>query len=105
MNESHQIKDLKSLVVYLQRYVDRRLWLKFLIAMASGVGIGILMCPDSGLINEDISISIGNWLALPGKLFLKLVQMIMIPLIFASIIIGITSNDKVQLKRMGSIFL
>lgn len=105
MNESHQIKDLKSLMVYLQRYVDRRLWLKVLIAMASGVGIGILMSPDSDLINEDISISIGNWLALAGKLFLKLVPMIMIPLIFASIIIGITSNDKVQLKRMGSIFL
>lgn len=101
MNESHQIKDLKSLVVYLQRYVDRRLWLKVLIAMASGVGIGILMSPDLGLVNEDVSVSIGNWLALPGKLFLKLVQMIMIPLIFASIIIGITSNDKEQLKRMG----
>lgn len=41
MNESHQIKGLKSLVVYLQRYVDRRLWLKLLIAMASGVGVGI----------------------------------------------------------------
>lgn len=50
MNESHQIKDLKSLVVYLQRYVDRRLWLKVLIAMASGVGIGIFFEVRSSLV-------------------------------------------------------
>lgn len=50
MNESHQIKDLKSLVVYLQHYVDRRLWLKVLIAMASGVGIGIVFEVRSALV-------------------------------------------------------
>jgi Na+/H+-dicarboxylate symporter len=96
-----EIKTLKSLNSYLLRLVEGKLWLKVVIALFLGVGVGILMSPEIGWVQEDISQIIGNWLALPGKLFLKLVQMIMIPLIFASIVRGIASNNTNQLKKMG----
>lgn len=96
-----EIKSLSSLNSQLQRYVDKRLWLKVVIAIFLGVGVGFMLSPSSGWFTKEFGQSIGSWLALPGTLFLKLVQMIMIPLIFASIVRGITSNDQEQLKKMG----
>ncbi len=94
-------RTLKSLSIYLQKLVEGKLWLKVIIALIIGVGFGILISPSMGWVTESLSRSIGSWLVLPGKLFLKLVQMIMIPLIFASIIRGIASNDEDQLRKMG----
>ncbi len=96
-----EIKTLKSLNTYLQKLVEGKLWLKVIIALFLGVGVGVLLSPGFGWVPINTSQVLGNWLALPGKLFLKLVQMIMIPLIFASIIRGIASNDEEQLKKMG----
>jgi Na+/H+-dicarboxylate symporter len=96
-----EIKTLKSLNSYLQKLVESKLWLKVIIALFLGVGAGILISPGMGWVPVNVSQPLGSWLALPGKLFLKLVQMIMIPLIFASIIRGIASNDEEQLRKMG----
>lgn len=96
-----EIKSLKSLHSYLQKLVEGNLWLKVLIALFLGVGFGLLLSPQRGWIDKSTADVLGNWLALPGMLFLKLVQMIMIPLIVASIITGITSNDKDHLKQLG----
>jgi Na+/H+-dicarboxylate symporter len=96
-----EIKSLKSLNHYLHKLVESRLWLKVIIALFLGVGLGLLLSPQNGWISKSTADVLGNWLALPGMLFLKLVQMIMIPLIVASIIIGIASNDKENLKRLG----
>lgn len=96
-----EIKTLKSLNTYLQKLVEGKLWLKVIIALFLGVGAGILLSPGMGWVPVNVSQPLGSWLALPGKLFLKLVQMIMIPLIFASIIRGIASNDEEQLRKMG----
>lgn len=96
-----EIKSLKSLNHYLRKLVENRLWLKVIIALFLGVGVGLLLSPQNGWITKGTADALGNWLALPGMLFLKLVQMIMIPLIVASIITGIASNDKENLKRLG----
>jgi Na+/H+-dicarboxylate symporter len=49
-----------------------------------------------------MSYTIGEWLALPGYLFLALLQMIVVPLVFASIIRGIASGEDMdQLKKIG----
>lgn len=96
-----EIKTLKSLNNYLQKLVENRLWLKVIIALFLGVGVGLLLSPQNGWVNKGTADMLGNWLALPGMLFLKLVQMIMIPLIVASIITGIASNDKENLKKLG----
>jgi len=94
-------KSLRSLNQYLIKLVENRLWLKVIIALFLGVGFGLLLSPQNGWISTETADVAGNWLALPGVLFLKLVQMIMIPLIVASIITGIASNDKESLKKLG----
>lgn len=96
-----ELKTLKSLNTYLQKLVEGRLWLKVIIALFLGVGFGLLLSPEKGWLSKDTAAALGNWLALPGMLFLKLVQMIMIPLIVASIITGIISNDQESLKKLG----
>lgn len=96
-----EFKRLISFDHYLSKLVQSRLWLKVIIAMVLGVGLGLLLSPNFGWIPEGMANGIGNWMGLPGKLFLKLVQMIMIPLIFSSIISGIVSNTSSQLKKMG----
>ena len=96
-----EFKSLRSFEVYLRSLVEAKLWVKVVVSMGIGIVAGILLSPGTGLISENASVVTGDWLALPGKLFLKLVQMIMIPLIFASIITGIVSVGGEQLKKMG----
>ncbi len=95
------ITPLNDLVVYLRKLIESKLWLKVIVALALGALAGVLLNPAAGIFSEELSQSIGNWLSLPGRLFLRLVQMIMIPLIFTSIISGIVSNSNDQLKKMG----
>ncbi len=92
---------LNTLSHYLQRLVSSKLWVKVLVALSLGVIAGIMLSPNFGWFSKELSTVIGNWLSLPGKLFLKLVQMIMIPLIFTSIISGIVGTSGDQLKKMG----
>ena len=92
---------LNTLSHYLQKLVSSKLWVKVLVALALGVIAGIMLSPNFGWVSKELSTVIGNWLSLPGKLFLKLVQMIMIPLIFTSIISGIVGTSGEQLKKMG----
>jgi len=97
-----ELKPLKALYFHLQSLVENRLWLKVIIALILGAAAGLIFRLLWGEAHPEISQTIGNWLALPGQLFLKLVQMIMIPLIFSSIITGIAGNDPAQLKKMGA---
>ncbi|OEK03052.1 C4-dicarboxylate transporter [Roseivirga sp. 4D4] len=97
----NEIKTLSSLNTYLKKLVEGRLWLKVVIALFAGVGFGLLLSPQNGWVGNETADTLGNYLALPGTLFLKLVQMIMIPLIIASIITGIASNNKESLKKLG----
>lgn len=85
----------------MDRLIKGRLWLKVIIGLVLGAGLGILINPSTGLVSESFSSSLANWLDLPGQIFMRLVQMIMIPLIFASIISGIVSNTSENLKTFG----
>jgi Na+/H+-dicarboxylate symporter len=98
---SFEITPLNTLAKYLHRLTEARLWTKVIIGLVLGIGAGIALHPEAQLFAQETSTTIGNWLALPGKLFLKLVQMIMIPLILTSIITGMVSNTNGQLKSMG----
>ena len=96
------IKPLEYFSSSLNRLVRGRLWLKVLIGMLLGIGTGILIGPGLGWVNADLANTLGNWLALPGQLFLTLVQMIVIPLVFASVVRGLDASESLeQLKRMG----
>ncbi|NQX92119.1 MAG: dicarboxylate/amino acid:cation symporter [Flavobacteriales bacterium] len=96
-----EFRPLNHLSVYLEKLTKGKLWLKVIIAMVLGAGLGILLNPSMGIISAELSASIANWLDLPGQIFMKLVQMVMIPLIITSIISGIVSNTSDNLKTFG----
>jgi Na+/H+-dicarboxylate symporter len=97
-----QPESLVRLSGYLQNYIKGRLWLKILIGMVLGIGVGTLLGPSANLVPPDTARALGNWLAIPGKVFLVLIQMIVIPLIFASLILGIASSENMeQLRKLG----
>ena len=87
---------------HLTRLVKGRLWLKVIIGMFLGITVGMLIGPTTGWLPAETATTIGNWLALPGQLFLTLIQMIVMPLIFASVVLGLTSSESFeQLRKMG----
>jgi Na+/H+-dicarboxylate symporter len=96
-------RSLKYLTNYLQSLVRGRLWLQVLVGMVAGITTGILIGPSTGWVEPAAATTIGDWLAFPGKLFLALIQMIVIPLVFASIIRGLAATEDLeQLRKMGS---
>ncbi len=91
------------LVDRLQILIRTRLWAQILTAMVVGISTGLLLSPSGfALLSEQTATVVSGWLALPGQVFLALIQMIMIPLVVSSIILGIASSgDPSQLRRMG----
>ncbi|WP_444883144.1 dicarboxylate/amino acid:cation symporter [Microbulbifer sp. PSTR4-B] len=96
--------------VYLFRMVESlgllmrtRLWMQILLAMVLGLGIGLLLSPEgAGLVDENLSVILASWFKLPGALFLNMIQMVVIPLVVSSIILGLCGSGNVsQLKRVG----
>jgi Na+/H+-dicarboxylate symporter len=62
----------------------------------------MVIVPDFGIVQQETAEVITEWLSIPAHLFLKIIQMIIIPLIFASIIRGITSAGSMkQLQSLG----
>ncbi|MBO6634287.1 dicarboxylate/amino acid:cation symporter [Parvibaculum sp.] len=95
-------KSQKFLTGRFNRLVQGRLWLQVLIGMVLGIGTGLLINPDTGFVSKPVANGIGEWLALPGNLFLAFIQMIVVPLILASITRGIAAaTDVRQLKSTG----
>lgn len=96
------LRSLSLLANKLHSLTENRLWLKVIIGMFLGVLVGVLLGPDLKLAPAELSILITSWLALPGHLFLALIQMIVVPLVLASIICGLTAASSMnQLKRLG----
>lgn len=97
-----ELQSLKNLSGYLQGLVRGRLWLQVLVGMVLGLTFGTLIGPSVGWVDPATATTLSNWLAFPGQLFLALIQMIVIPLIFASIIRGLAATENIeQLRTMG----
>lgn len=95
-------RNLKHNARYLQRLVTRRLWAQILAGMVAGIGVGVALGPSEGWVSARTGQVVGDWLALPGMLFLSLIQMIVIPLVVTAIIRGFAaSNDAEQLRKNG----
>ncbi|NLA11812.1 MAG: dicarboxylate/amino acid:cation symporter [Firmicutes bacterium] len=93
---------LTRLVRHLQSLIQGKLWVKILVAMVAGITTGVLLSPQRGLIGLETAELIGSWLALPGNIFLGAIQMIVVPLIFASIIRGLAAGEDMEyLRRTG----
>ncbi len=95
-------RPLRHLSVYLATLVKGRLWLKVLIGMGLGLVVGTLLGPSVGWVAPETGTLIGNWLAFPGQLFLATIQMIVIPLVIASVVRGLAASENLeQLRKMG----
>lgn len=93
---------IKELYSYLQSLVQKRLWLKVLIAMFLGIALGAYFATTPTWIGEALLDSVINWIAFPGNLFIRVVQMIMIPLMFSSVVQAIAGGDnKEYLMKSG----
>lgn len=92
-----QTKNQKPLLI------RTHLWMQVLVAMVLGIGMGLLLSPSGfALVSDAMAYGFAQWLALPGQLFLAVIQMVVIPLVLSSIIIGITSSgDSTFLKKVG----
>lgn len=86
----------------LRAWIRTRLWAQVLAGLLLGLLAGTLLGPDVGLLEPATAEALGGWLALPGQLFLGLIAMVLVPLIFASIVQGLTGADSgAELKAVG----
>ncbi|MFT6988572.1 MAG: Na+/H+-dicarboxylate symporter [Paraglaciecola sp.] len=88
----------------LDYLIRTRLWAQILIAMVLGIAVGLALSPTGGaLVEATTANTIANWLALPGRLFLALIQMVVVPLVLTSIVLGIASGGSSDfLRRIGT---
>ena len=69
------------------------LWGKILFGMGLGVGAAALVNLQWLALSDDVKGTIGQWVALPGLVFLRLIQLIVIPLVLSSIILSVAQSD------------
>jgi len=82
--------------------IKKKLWAQVIFALFLGLVLGIFLGPETGIVEKETAEIITDWLSIPANLFLKIIQMIIIPLIFASIIRGLTSSGSMeQLQKLG----
>lgn len=86
----------------LDALIRGRLWLQVILSLIFGVSFGLVLGPDLALISRETAELIGKWVALPGKLFLAAIRMVIIPLAASSIILGIAGTGSSDaLKSIG----
>ena len=97
-----------KLIDLLQQHTKLRLWARFrlwaqvLVAMVLGIAVGFLLGPGAELVSPTSARIIGQWLALPGQLFLGLIAIVLIPLVFASIVGGLAgSPSNNAMRKLG----
>jgi len=95
--------ETEELAPKLGVWIRTRLWAQVLIGMVLGIVVGLLLSPSgAALVSDATADSLAAWVALPGKLFLALIQMVVVVLVLSSIVIGITSSgDPAFLRRAG----
>ena len=96
------IKSFKYPIPQITYLVKKKLWAQVLVALFGGLVLGLILGPEVGIVEKDTAVIITDWLAIPANLFLKIIQMIIVPLIFASIIRGVTSSGSLEhLQKIG----
>ena len=87
----------------LKNYIFKQLWLQVVIALLVGLGVGLVLGDDVGVGLDDNTLdSLSSYLKIPANIFLSVILMIIVPLIFASIIVAITNlGTKEKMKTLG----
>jgi len=85
------------------RLFKSQLWAQILLALVLGIIVGSWISPEGGqALEAATAYSIAEWLKLPGTVFLNLIQMVVIPLVITSIMLGVGgSGDSNTLKDVG----
>lgn len=98
----HASELLQSQAKRLDALIRAKLWLQVIIGLVMGIIVGGLLGPDLEWVSPETAVLLGNWMALPGKLFLGLIGMVVSILVLASIILGLSkSSSGEQLKSVG----
>ncbi|EIE03299.1 dicarboxylate/amino acid:cation symporter [Leptospira licerasiae] len=99
MSDSKTNRKLPNTIKFLP---FEKLWFRVLLGLVSGLLIGLYLSPENSLVSQEYSKPIVSWLGLPGHFFLILLQIIMIPLVFCSIVLGIHAGETLEnLKNFG----
>lgn len=86
----------------LHAWIRSRLWAQVVAGLILGLAVGIVLGPEGGVLSPDLARRVSAWLMLPGKIFLGLIAMVLVPLVFASIIGGLTGSGSGEaLKLVG----
>ncbi len=87
----------------LKKYVLKNLWLQVVISLVIGLFVGLAFGDDVGMGMENDNLNLfTSYLSIPASIFLSLIHMIIVPLIFSSIVIAITSLGTTEkMKTLG----
>lgn len=96
------IRSFTDPVPQITYLIKKKLWAQVLVALFLGLLVGLALGPQAGFVEKNTAELITDWLSIPANLFLKIIQMIIVPLIFASIIRGLTSAGSLEhLQKLG----
>jgi Na+/H+-dicarboxylate symporter len=87
----------------LKNYIFKNLWLQVVISLLLGLAVGLILGDDVGIgVDDDTLSSLSSYLKIPANIFLSVILMIIVPLIFASIVVAITNlGAKEKMKTLG----
>lgn len=87
----------------LKNYIFKQLWLQVVISLLVGLGVGLVLGDDVGVSLDDNTLdTVSSYLKIPANIFLSVILMIIVPLIFASIVVAITNlGTKEKMKTLG----
>ncbi len=87
----------------LKKYISKNLWFQVVISLIVGLFVGLAFGDDVGIGMEEDSLNLfTSYLSIPASIFLSLIHMIIVPLIFSSIVIAITSLGTTEkMKSLG----
>ena len=87
----------------LKNYIFKNLWLQVVISLLLGLAVGLALGDDVGIgVDDDTLSSLSSYLKIPANIFLSLIMMIIVPLIFASIVVAITNlGAKEKMRTLG----
>ena len=87
----------------LKKYIFKNLWLQVIISLLVGLGVGLVLGDEMGFgLDDDTLDSVSSYLKIPANIFLSVILMIIVPLIFASIVVAIANlGVKEKLKTLG----
>lgn len=93
---------LRDLQWEVRTWIGARLWAQVLLGLFLGLVAGAALSPEAGWVSRSTAVTAGAWLAVPGRLFLAIIGMVLIPLVMVSIIKGMLGGGSMaQLKSVG----